>query len=230
MLGRRARLPVLAEIGAAPDGSRVWSLRRTEMEQLEAALPTLTAQQVLFVSGEGPEPLRAAVALAASAAAGGRRTALLECDVVSPRLAAALGLAPEPGLHEYLRWEAEPPQLLQPVALGGSAAAGAAAPLICIVAGRPASNPTTLFGLQSFAHMCAKLRAAYDLLVLAGPPAFSEAAAAAAAARYADAVVAGLAAADASGRAGQPIRAAVRRLPPPALGAIAIGGRSDDHA
>lgn len=222
MLGRRAKLPVLAEIGGPAEDGRVWSLRRAEMAGLEEALPRLLSRRVLFVAGEGGAPLTCAVAVAAAAAASGRRTALLECDVVTPRLARMLGLAAAPGLHEYLRWEAEPPQLLQPLALGGPAAAGAAEPLVCIVAGRPANNPTTLFGLQSFAHMCAKLRAAYDLVVLAGPPAFSEPAAAQTVAQQADAALAGLGPADASGRAGQPIRAAVKRLPVPSVGAVVV--------
>lgn len=222
MLGRRARLPVLAEISASPNGSRAWALRRAEMAQLEEALPRLAAQQAVLVAGEGEAPLVCAVAVAAAGAASGRRTVLLECDVVRPRLAPLLGLAPVPGLHEYLRWEAQPPELLQPVALGGPAAAGAEEPLVCITAGRPAHNPATLFGLQSFVHMVAKLRGAYDFVVLAGSAALSEPAPTAAVARLVDAAVAGVLAAESSGRAGRPVRAAVKALPVPALGAIAV--------
>jgi Mrp family chromosome partitioning ATPase len=223
MLGRGARLPVLAEISGSPNGTRAWSLRRGDMERLDAALPRLAAQQVVLVAGEGEAPLTGAIAIAAAAAASGRRTAVLECDVVRPRLATALGLAPAPGLHEYLRWEAQPTEILQPVALGGAAADGASEPLVCITAGRTANNPETLFGLQSFAHMTAKLRGAYDFLVLTGPAVAAEAVAALAVARRADAVVAGLAAEQVSGRAGRRVRAAVKRLPVPALGAIAVG-------
>ena len=42
-----------------------------------------------------------------------------------PRLADALGLAPAPGLHEYLRWEAEAPEILQPLVLAGPGLGGA---------------------------------------------------------------------------------------------------------
>ena len=66
----------------------------------------------------------------------GRRTVLVECDLARPRLAADLGLAPGPGLHEYLRWEAEAAEILQPLVLAGPAAAGAGEPLVCIAAGR----------------------------------------------------------------------------------------------
>jgi Mrp family chromosome partitioning ATPase len=222
MLAGRAKLPLLAEISGSPDGTSAWSLRRADMSRLEAALLRLASHQVVLVAGEGEAPVPCAVAVAAAAAASGRRTLLLECDVVRPRLAALLGLAPVPGLHEYLRWESQPPELLQPVALGGPAAVAAAEPLVCVTAGRPASDPTALFGLQSFAHMTAKLRGAYDFVVLAGPPVAAEAAPALAVARQADAVVAGLAAEDVSSRGGRRVRAAVRRLPVPALGAIAV--------
>lgn len=222
MLGRRDRLPVLAEISASPNGNRVWALRRAEMEKLAEALPRLVTHQAVLVAGEGEAPLFGAVALAAAAAASGRRTVLVECDVVRPRLAAMLGLAPVPGLHEYLRWEAQPQELLQPLALGGPAAAGAEEPLVAITAGRPATNPGTLFGLQSFAHMIAKLRGAYGFVVLAGPAPLSEPAPTLAVAQLADAVVAGLLAEESSGRLGRPTRAAIKRLGVPALGAIAV--------
>lgn len=223
MLGRRARLPVLAEVSAGPDGGPAWSLRRAEMEGLEVALPRIASQQVVMVTGEGEAPLPAAVAIAAAAAASRRRTVLVECDVAHPRLAALLGLAAAPGLHEYLRWEAQPPQLLQPVAMGGPAATGVTEPLVCIAAGRPAGNPGTLFGLQSFAHMAAKLRSAYSFIVLAGPALPSEPAPALAVAALADAVVVALPAAEAAGRPERPLAAALKRLPVPALGAIAVG-------
>jgi Mrp family chromosome partitioning ATPase len=218
----RPRLPVLAEVSGPQDGARAWSLRRDDLAEMEAALPSLAGHAAVLVAGEGGAPAIAGAALAAAAAASGRRTVLLECDLVRPRLAGLLGLAPAPGLHEYLRWEAQPAEVLQPLALGGPAAAGAAEPLVCIVAGRPAGNPGTLLGLQSFAHMTAKLRAAYDLVVIAGPPVGSEPGPAGTVARQADAVVAALLAEEASGRAGRPIRTAVKRLPVPALGAIVL--------
>ena len=101
--------------------------------------------------------------------AAGRRTILVECDLARPRLAAHVGLAAAPGLHEYLRWEAEPADVLQPVAARpGPAADGAGDPLVCVCAGRPAAKAETLLGLQSFAHMVEKLRGAYELVLLLG--------------------------------------------------------------
>ncbi|HEX5712850.1 MAG TPA: hypothetical protein VFX85_06010 [Solirubrobacterales bacterium] len=223
MPGGRRKLPVLAEIsGPATGESRAWSLRRADLGALAPLRTALDGHGVVLVSGE--EDLTGAVALAATATAAGRRTALLECDLARPRLAAELGLAPAPGLHEYLRWEAEAPQVLQPLVLAGPAAGGAGAPLICVTGGRAASDATTLLGLESFRHAVAKLRAAYELLILLGPalegagggPAELVAA-------QADATLAAVSPAGLSGRPGRLLRLQLRRLPPRPLGAIAIG-------
>ncbi|MGN6217614.1 MAG: hypothetical protein ACTHN7_11770 [Solirubrobacterales bacterium] len=223
MLRRRARLPVLAEISGPADGSRAWALRRADFRSLEEALARLAGVRVALVSGEGEEAPLAAIGLAAAAAAAGRRTILVECDLARPRLAAQIGLGAAPGLHEYLRWEAEPADLLQPVVLAGSAAGGASEPLVCVCGGRPASKTETLLGLQSFTHMVAKLRGAYDLVVLTGPPVVAEPGSCLAAARQADAALAALPASDASGRGGRATGAGILSLPIPALGTIAVG-------
>jgi Mrp family chromosome partitioning ATPase len=220
MLRGRTRLPLLAAISGPPEGSRAWSLRRGDFEALEQGLRRLEGQRVVLVSGHRQAAPVAAIALAAAASARGRRTILVECDLAQPQLAASVGLAATPGLHEYLRWEAEPADVLQPVALGGPAVNGSADPLACVCAGRPASKSETLLGLQSFAHMVEKLRAAYGLVLLSGPP-IEESGPLRVAASQADAVVAGLPASAAGGRA---LGKAIKRLPIPALGAIAVGG------
>ncbi|HET7573572.1 MAG TPA: hypothetical protein VFJ99_00510, partial [Solirubrobacterales bacterium] len=194
MLRRRSRLPVIARIaGPGEEESRVWSLRRDDLRSLAAALPRLGDRRVVMVSGEG-EPARvAALGLAAAAASDGRRTALVECDIANPRLAADLGLRDAPGLNEYLRWEAQPAEILQPLLLTGPAAAPDSEALACVCAGRPVQRAATLLGLGSFGHAIAKLRNAYELVVLAGPSASEEETAAALAAAQAEAVLAGLA-------------------------------------
>jgi Mrp family chromosome partitioning ATPase len=216
---RRGRLPVLARIAGPAEDGRAWSLRRDDFASLEKALPRLHGRRVVLVSGEGEATAVAGIALAAAAAAGGSSTILVECDLAQPRLAAQVGVEPAPGLHEYLRWEAEPADVLQPLAMAGSAAAGVADPLVCVCGGRPASKTETLLGLQSFAHMVEKLRKAYELVVLVGPPAVEEPASCQAAARQADAAVIGLPGA----RHARSMRSALKRLPVPALGTIAVG-------
>jgi len=219
MLRGRTRLPVLARVSGPPEDARVWSLRQADFEALETALQRLEAQRVVLVAGEREAAPVAALALAAAAAASGRRTILVECDLAQPHLAAHVGLVAAPGLHEYLRWEAEPADVLQPVALGGPAANGSDDPLACVCGGRPASKAETLLGLQSFAHMIEKLRGAYELVLLSGPPPLEEPGPCLAAARQADAVVAATPASAVGDRA---LTKAIKRLPIPALGAIVV--------
>jgi receptor protein-tyrosine kinase len=222
MRGGRRKLPVLAEIsGPGASESRAWSLRRADLEALTGAQGGLAAHAAVLVSGdEGPG---AAIALAGAAGAAGRRTALVECDLGRPRLAVELGLAPAPGLHEYLRWEATAPQILQPLVLAGPAAGRAAEPLICVVGGRQAADAATLIKLESFRHALAKLRAAYDLVVLAGPALHSDDGSLEAVAAQADTLVAAVRPAAVTGRTGRGLRAALRRLPVEARGAVLVG-------
>ena len=222
MRGRRRKLPVLAEISRSDSGSsRVWSLRRDDLRALASLRERLDGQRVVLTAGEAG--LAAAVAVAGTAAAAGRTTALLECDLVRPRLAAELGLAPAPGLHEYLRWEATAPEILQPLALAGPASRGASDPLVCIVAGRPASDPATLTALASFRHALAKLRSGYDLVVLAGPPIDEGDASLHTLVMEADTVLAAVPPAAVSGRPRRELLASLRRLPGTVAGAVLVG-------
>ncbi len=221
MLDGRRKLPVLAEIaGPAPGAARTWSLRRADLDALAKPLAALEERRLVLVAGLAA-PV-AALALASAGAASGRRTALVECDLAHPRLAADLGLAPVPGLHEYLRWEATAPQILQPLVLAGPASAAATGPLVCVVAGRPSADPGTLVGLESFRHATAKLRGAYELTVVVAPPPETADGALETVASGVDAVVAATSSQGLSGSAGRRLRAALRRLRTPTLGAIAV--------
>jgi Mrp family chromosome partitioning ATPase len=221
MLGGRPKLPVLAEIsGPAPGGARAGSLRREDLRALAKLQRSLDGRHVVLITGE--EGLSGAIALAGAAAANGQRTALLECDLVRPRLAADLGLAVAPGLHEYLRWEARAPEILQPLALAGPAARGASHPLVCIVAGRRAADPATLISLESFRHALAKLRGAYDLVILAGPSLDSGYGSLEVLAAQADTLLAAVPPDVVSGRPGRDLRAALRKLPVAVGGAIVV--------
>jgi polysaccharide biosynthesis transport protein len=221
MLRGRSRIPVLAEI-AGPANGRAWALRRQDFDGLTPLLAKLAEQRMVAVAGEGEAPAVVAVAVAAAASASGRRSVLVECDLARPRLAAHVGLAAAPGLHEYLRWEAEAQEILQPVVLAGSATASAADPLVCVCGGRPATKGETLLGLQSFGHMVEKLRAAYELTILLAPPVAAEPSSALAVASQADAVLAALPAEEARGRSGRSLRSAIGRLPTSVLGAVAL--------
>ena len=223
MAGGRGKLPVLAEIAGPPGGEEpAWGIRERDFEALARPLDELDGTGDLLVTGGGEEQRVLAIALAAVAAAGGRRTILVECDVGRPRLAAELGLATEPGLHEYLRWEASSAELLQQVVLAGTAAA-AEEPLICVAAGRAAPDPATLLGLGSFRHMAAKLREAYELRVLLGPPLGNGDGALAAVAAEAEALLLALPPEYGRGQRAKTVGAAARRLGPRPLGAVLVG-------
>jgi Mrp family chromosome partitioning ATPase len=223
MASGRGKLPVLAEIAGPPSGEApTWGIRERDFEALAKPLGELDGAGDVLVTGGEQERRVVAIALAAVAVAGGRRTILVECDVTRPRLAAELGLAGEPGLHEYLRWEATPAELLQPVVLAGSAAGAAEEPLVCVAAGRPAADPATLLGLASFRQMAAKLREAYELRVLLGPPLADGAAGLSAVAAEAEAVLLALPPAQGKGREAKAVGAAARRLGPRPLGTVLV--------
>jgi receptor protein-tyrosine kinase len=222
MPGGRRKLPILAEItGPAPGSTRAWSLRRADLRALGELQGSFDGRGVVLITGE--EGLAGSIAIAGAASASGRRTVLLECDLVRPRLAADLGLAAAPGLHEYLRWEATAPEILQPLALAGPASRGATDPLVCIVAGRRAADPATLVNLASFRHALAKLRSAYDLVVLSGPALSSAYGSLEALAGQADTLLAAVSPAGISGRAGRELRSALRSLPIAVAGAVVVG-------
>jgi polysaccharide biosynthesis transport protein len=224
MLGGRRKLPVLAEIsGPDSDRTRVFSLRRDDLARLADLCDDLTRRDSLLVTGGEGVARTVAIAVAGASCAAGRRVVLVDCDLEEPRLAAELGLAEAPGVHEYLRWEANAPELLQPIALAGSASAGATAPLTFIAAGRRALDARILLGLQSFRHMASKLRSAYDLVVLAGPALGPPDGMLPELAKEADAVLAGFTPEQARGRAARAARAAIRPLAPEALGAVVVG-------
>ncbi len=170
MLGRRRKPQLLASV-PAPKGRtpRLGALGRAELDACRGLAAALAGSRAVMATG----PARSAVALglAAAATAEGRRVALLECDLASPALAGLLGLSPAPGLHEYLRGEAEAAQILQPLVLAGPASGGATEPLACIVAGEPEPEPAALLDSDRCIHATGKLRRAYDLLVVDGPPA-----------------------------------------------------------
>jgi len=219
MPGRR--LPVLAEISGARSGeSRAWALRRDDFEALAGVRERLTAHRVVVVTGSDGLVAGGALAVASAASAVGRRTALLECDLARPAVAVGVGLTPAPGLHEYLRWEATAPQILQSLVLAGPAARGVADPLVCVVGGRPAEDAATLLDSEGFRHATAKLGAAYELTVVVAPSLGDSALGVVAA--HGDAVLACVGAEEVDGREGRRLRKALKRLPAPALGAIVV--------
>jgi polysaccharide biosynthesis transport protein len=169
MLGRRNKQPILAEV-ERPDGksSRPGALGRAELQAYAGLAAKLTKTGSVFLTG--PAKGQVALGVAAAATAEGRRVALVECDLAGPALAARLGLASAPGLHDYLLDEADAGEILQPLVLAGPAAGGATEPLTCIVAGEPEPKPVALLDSERCDHAIERLKRAYDLLLIDGPP------------------------------------------------------------
>ena len=216
-------MKTLAEIPARTSRDvRAGPLRRHDLEVFGSILDD-HGKGALLVSGAGDGRLALSTGLASAAAARGIPTALLECDLADPALGDALGLDPAPGLHEYLRGEAEAREILQPLVLAGPASAGATGPLICVVAGEPEEDGPAGFDSGGFEHALEKLRHAYELVVLHGPPLGDESGALAKAAGGSDAVLACVGAPLAEGRAGRKLKKALRRLPAETAGVIVYG-------
>ncbi len=162
---------VLAEIPArSSDELRTGTLRRGDLAAYAGLLGELRDARTVLMTGYDVGRRSVAAGLATSAAAGGLRVVLLECDLAEPALADAIGLANAPGLHEHLRGEADAEDVLRPVVLAGPGSAGASEPLACVVAGRPASEAWALLGSDRFRRAIEGLSAAYELVVLDGPP------------------------------------------------------------
>jgi receptor protein-tyrosine kinase len=167
MLGRRSKHQVLAEIPAQEASQRPGALGRAQLQAYQGLAAGLNGTGSVFLTG--PAKSDAALGLAAAATAEGRRVALLECDLAAPSLAERLGLVSGPGLHEYLRGEADAAQILQAVVLAGPASGRAVEPLTCIVAGAPEPEPVSLLDSERCDHAIERLRRAYDLLIVDGP-------------------------------------------------------------
>ena len=169
MLRRRPKHPVLAEVPAPQrTTARPGALGRAALQAYAGLATTLAGSGSVLVTG--PAKSGVALGLAAAATAEGHRVALLECDLAAPALAGTLGLAPSPGLHEYLRGEVDAERILQPLVLAGPASGRAVEPLTCIVAGELEPAPVALLDSERCDHAIGRLRRAYDLLVIDGPP------------------------------------------------------------
>lgn len=169
MLRRRPKHPVLAEI-PAPEGTptRPGALGRAQLQAYAGLAARLAGSGSVFLTGAAKS--KVALGVAAAATAEGRRVALLECDLAAPALAGRLGLSPVPGLHEYLSGDADAAEILQPLVLAGPASGRATEPLTCIVAGEAEAAPVALLDSERCDHAIERLRRAYDLLVVDGPP------------------------------------------------------------
>ncbi len=105
-----------------------------------------------------------AAALAAAAAGAGRNVLLVEADLGAPELATALGVAPAPGLADYLEGGASPREVLRTVAVAPGGDTGFA----CVPAG-VAGSGASVTGPR-FESLVGRLARVYDLVIFVAPP------------------------------------------------------------
>ncbi len=136
------------------------------------------APKILLVTSPLPEEGKSTVstALAYVEAMSGRRTLLVDCDLRRPSVGERLGLAPGPGIADYLLGKATPEEIVRTVSLRGYA--GAVAPanalneaqLVCITAGTLPANPAELLGSERFREFLAQVSEVYDHVIIDSPP------------------------------------------------------------
>ncbi len=217
-------MKALAQISVrSPGDLQPGTLRRRDLEAFGSVLAQLGTCGIVLVTGTDESKRTCALGLATAAVVDGRRAALLECDFAKPALAKTLSLLAEPGLHEYLRLEAEAGQILQPVMLAGPESGEVTAPLVCIAGGKPTSQGSTLLSSQGFRHATSKLRAAYDLVVLDGPSLESDAVQLSSVAACADASLGCVERTLSTRRSARRLKRRLRQLPTRVAGLVACG-------
>ena len=114
----------------------------------------------LTAVGAGADAVGLAAALAVAAAGTGRRVLLVDADLGGGELAGRLGVAPAPGLHDYLEGFAAPQAVLRGIEAGGGFAA--------VPAG--SAGPVASVAGERFSELVGRLGRAYELVLYAAPP------------------------------------------------------------
>lgn len=167
---------------------------RTNLEFLDVDSPP----RIVAVTSPLPEEGKTTVAgsLAFAAAAAGKQTLLVECDLRRPALSGRLGLQRSPGLSDVLAGQADALEVIQiarctdpPLLSSGNSNGkvepgfkgagregrppslpGAEHPVACVAAGSPTSRPAELLGSQRLRDFLEKLSDDYELIVLDTSP------------------------------------------------------------
>jgi capsular exopolysaccharide synthesis family protein len=138
---------------------------RANLDFLDPRRPIRTVAVTSATPQEGKSTV--AAALAHAAAAVGRRTLLVECDLRQPSLAGRLGIESRPGLSDHLVGAAEAIDVMQPVAMPESALNGAGGgSLACVVAGGKQASPSELFASSRFRDFLGLVARTHDLVLL----------------------------------------------------------------
>jgi succinoglycan biosynthesis transport protein ExoP len=185
----RIRSEALGHAGSPAESSNgVGPLEATDQESFRilrqniAYLGTATASRTVLVTSPVADEGKSTVAacLAVATAESGQRTLLVECDLRKPVLAKRFGIKRDPGLTDYLTGNAQPHEILQPVAgiierLNGSGPTVAGNPpgganLVCITAGSSVPRPAELLASERFRSFLTEVGDVYDTVILDSAP------------------------------------------------------------
>lgn len=127
--------------------------------------------KVVMITSEIPEEGKSTVAwnLANVAALSGNAL-LIETDLRRPSLSRQHGVAPAPGLAEYLTHQVGLEEIIQHKSVLGGSGNGTATTLDVISAGTPPPNPSELLESHSMEAFLNEVRAKYDLVVIDTAP------------------------------------------------------------
>jgi polysaccharide biosynthesis transport protein len=146
---------------------------RANVEALDADVPP----QTILVTSPMPKEGKSTVAasLAYTIAAAGRQTLLVETDLRRPDLAQRLGIAPTPGLADYLQGNAAPEDVPRLVPMSeeevmGNGQQGPHERLTTIPAGSLPSQPAELLQGERFAHFIVSVKEVWESVVIDSPP------------------------------------------------------------
>jgi capsular exopolysaccharide synthesis family protein len=138
---------------------------RANLDFLDPRRPIRTVAVTSATPQEGKSTVAAALAYAAAAV--GRRTLLVECDLRQPSLADRLGVEQRPGLSDHLVGDAEAIDVMQAVAIPETALNGAGGgSLSCVVAGGRQASPSELFASSRFRDFLGLVARTHDLVLL----------------------------------------------------------------
>ena len=166
-------LPLKEETKFASGGSDIFQLRAIDpyyyemvkglRAKVEYKMDTLNLRVIAVssaVAGEGKT--LTTIQLAANMASTGRKQVLLvDMDLRKSNIAKELGIAPYPGLSEFLSGSAPKEQILQKTVAPG---------LTVIVGGKTISSPTDMLAGDRFRSLLRGLREQFDLVLLDTPP------------------------------------------------------------
>lgn len=161
---------------SAPD-EESFRILRQNVRYLAAAGSSRTLLVTSAMAEEGKSTVAACLAVANAEA--GRRTLLVECDLRRPVFAKRFAIDPTPGLTDYLTGNAEPSEILQPVAGysgrtngngNGKVGDASATNLVCITSGTNVPQPAKLLSSDRFRTFLEEVSKVYDSVILDTAP------------------------------------------------------------